>query len=253
MNDLSSPGEGPDTRVKVKICGLTRREDAYFAEEAGADFLGVVLVPGTPRCLAPEEAGKVLADVTRPIVAVMADLEVRGSHFRCPGGGMRSDPASRGRDARVRVAVREAGPWRVWKALRVREPGDVVAGLERFGDVATGSFWMPGTLTQRGDWSGLLLGRGGGGRDRFPSRIDLDRCGRIEFGKCGGRGSHAQTSRCGREFGGGRETGSQRPAKGRGFHSERSHGTEREESVESGAGRKWGGSGPTGAGTFRKP
>ena len=34
---------------KVKICGLSRRKDAFHAAGAGADYLGVVLVEGSPR------------------------------------------------------------------------------------------------------------------------------------------------------------------------------------------------------------
>jgi phosphoribosylanthranilate isomerase len=37
----------------IKICGLTRPGDAETAIEAGADLLGFVFVPGTPRFLDP--------------------------------------------------------------------------------------------------------------------------------------------------------------------------------------------------------
>lgn len=35
--------------TKIKICGITRDEDAAFAEELGADFLGFIFVPESPR------------------------------------------------------------------------------------------------------------------------------------------------------------------------------------------------------------
>lgn len=42
------------TRTLVKVCGLTNETDALAAAEAGADCLGFVLVPGTPRFVTPE-------------------------------------------------------------------------------------------------------------------------------------------------------------------------------------------------------
>jgi phosphoribosylanthranilate isomerase len=42
--------------LKVKICGLTREEDARVAVEAGADLLGFIFVPGTPRAVSVEAA-----------------------------------------------------------------------------------------------------------------------------------------------------------------------------------------------------
>ncbi len=42
------------TPLEVKICGITRRNDAVFAAELGADYLGFVLAPGSPRFVPPE-------------------------------------------------------------------------------------------------------------------------------------------------------------------------------------------------------
>ena len=56
--------------TRVKICGITSAEDAAAAVEAGADALGVVFAPGTPRCVAPEAAAEILAAVP-PLVATV--------------------------------------------------------------------------------------------------------------------------------------------------------------------------------------
>jgi phosphoribosylanthranilate isomerase len=47
--------------TRIKICGLTRLEDAVLAAELGADFLGFIFVPSTPRYIEPETAAEIVA------------------------------------------------------------------------------------------------------------------------------------------------------------------------------------------------
>lgn len=54
-------------RTRVKLCGITRAEDAALAVAAGADALGVVLAE-SPRRVSLEQAERALADVP-PFVA----------------------------------------------------------------------------------------------------------------------------------------------------------------------------------------
>ncbi|HEY3215600.1 MAG TPA: phosphoribosylanthranilate isomerase [Candidatus Eisenbacteria bacterium] len=53
---------GP-VRTVVKVCGLTRLEDARVAREAGADWLGFVLKGDTPRCIEPEQAARIAGEL----------------------------------------------------------------------------------------------------------------------------------------------------------------------------------------------
>jgi len=59
-------------RTIVKVCGLTRAEDARAAIAAGADWLGFVLWDGSPRRVTPEQMRAMAEPLERPVaVAVM--------------------------------------------------------------------------------------------------------------------------------------------------------------------------------------
>ena len=51
-------------RTTVKICGVRRLEDALVAAEAGADYFGMVFVPGRRRRIEPE-AARIITDGLR--------------------------------------------------------------------------------------------------------------------------------------------------------------------------------------------
>jgi phosphoribosylanthranilate isomerase len=64
--------------TKIKICGITNEVDALFCAEAGADFLGFIFVPSSPRHVEPEKAGEIASRLrempNRPkIVGVFQD------------------------------------------------------------------------------------------------------------------------------------------------------------------------------------
>lgn len=54
--------------VRVKICGITRVEDALAAVDAGADALGFMFCEASPRCVTPEQVSEILRDLP-PFVA----------------------------------------------------------------------------------------------------------------------------------------------------------------------------------------
>jgi phosphoribosylanthranilate isomerase len=58
--------------VRVKICGITRLEDARLAVELGADALGFNFYENSSRCLAPQDAWNIL----RKLPALVATVGV---------------------------------------------------------------------------------------------------------------------------------------------------------------------------------
>jgi phosphoribosylanthranilate isomerase len=58
-------------RTRIKICGITRAQDARAAAEAGADAIGLVFYPPSPRYLSAERAVEI-RDALPPFVQTVA-------------------------------------------------------------------------------------------------------------------------------------------------------------------------------------
>ena len=50
-------------RVRVKICGITRPQDASLAAQSGADAIGLVFFPGSPRAVNIDRAQQIIAEL----------------------------------------------------------------------------------------------------------------------------------------------------------------------------------------------
>jgi phosphoribosylanthranilate isomerase len=50
-------------RIRVKICGITRPQDALAAAMAGADAIGMVFYPGSQRCISIDTANAIIANL----------------------------------------------------------------------------------------------------------------------------------------------------------------------------------------------
>ncbi len=57
--------------IKVKVCGITNRNDAQAAITAGADLLGFIFHPGSPRCVTPDKARAILATIAPQNVNIL--------------------------------------------------------------------------------------------------------------------------------------------------------------------------------------
>ena len=120
----------------VKSCGITNLVDGLAAVAAGADFLGFVLVPGTPRCVTAVQAATIMreiraraaADGTVPpqLVGVFQDapeVELLAAVGACDFDVIQlhgEEP-----DA----VVQRLGSERVWKMLPLRTPPEVARAV----------------------------------------------------------------------------------------------------------------------------
>ncbi len=66
-----APSHPPATRTRVKICGLTREQDVDAAVSAGADAIGFVLYPGSPRAVPAARAAELAARLPPFITPVL--------------------------------------------------------------------------------------------------------------------------------------------------------------------------------------
>ena len=118
--------------VEVKICGLTRPEDAAAAAEAGAAYLGVVFAGG-PRVVTPARAAEIVsagqgvpvfgvfgAQTEAEILSTAAQAGLSGAQLHGPHG------------SEIAARLRAAG-LRVWRVVRIASAVD----LERLADFAS--------------------------------------------------------------------------------------------------------------------
>ncbi len=123
--------------TEVKICGLKTREALEAALQAGADYVGLVLYPPSPRNVSVEEAAA-LAEVARGrsrIVVLMVDPDdasvdaavaaIKPDFLQLHGGET---------PERCRAIAQRSG-CRIMKAIRTETAADAEAALA-YGDVA---------------------------------------------------------------------------------------------------------------------
>lgn len=115
----------------VKVCGLTRREDAVVADEAGAAYLGAILAPGYRRTVTASAAGVIFRSLQATPVGVFVDAGEDDLLRAGESAGLRVVQLHGDEPPEVADRVRSAG-YAAWKAVRVRDAADVLAALRRY-------------------------------------------------------------------------------------------------------------------------
>jgi phosphoribosylanthranilate isomerase len=109
--------------LMIKICGITRREDATAAVEAGADALGFIFYPPSPRYVRPHQVD----ELTQGLSGLRVGVFVRESAASV-------EAVMRAANLDVAQIYGDNYPQgvRLWKAFRVAAPLDpsVAEGAE---------------------------------------------------------------------------------------------------------------------------
>ena len=144
--------------LRIKICGITREEDAWAAIEAGADALGFVFVPGTPRFIEPGRAAAITRSLPPFVSRVGLFVNADPEHIRATVAEARLDTVQLHGDETPEVGLSLLGLVRVIQAFRVQGPETLqrLPDYRKSADAWLLDAYVPGTAGGTGarfDWN----------------------------------------------------------------------------------------------------
>lgn len=150
-------------RTRVKICGITRPEDGLEAARLGADAIGLVFWPKSPRAVDSAQARRIVAALPPfvSVVGLFVDAAVRDVEAIL--GSVPLDVLQFHGDETPEACGRFGRPF--IKAVRVRAEGDVVHAATQYAE-AQGLLLdahrpdMPGGTGHGFDWALVPPGLG---------------------------------------------------------------------------------------------
>jgi phosphoribosylanthranilate isomerase len=144
-------------RTRVKICGITRIADGLAAARAGADAIGLVFWPGTPRRVTTSQAREIAAALPPFVARVGLFVDPTADEVAAVLDAVRLD-ALQFHGAEAAAFCRSFGlPW--LKAIHVRDDVDLLESVSQFNDAAGLLFDafspgdLPGGTGPTFDWS----------------------------------------------------------------------------------------------------
>ena len=143
-------------RTRVKVCGITRIEDAKAAVDAGADAIGLVFYEPSPRYVRIEQAKAIAASVPAFVSVVALFVNAEPEYVQEVLNNVRIDLLQFHGDEENDFCGQFQRPF--IKAQRVRQASDVVASSLRFPDalgILLDSYkpGVPGGTGETFDWS----------------------------------------------------------------------------------------------------
>lgn len=150
----------------VKVCGLRTADDVRVAAEAGADAVGFVLHPASPRHVDADAARDLVAQVPSPMLSVVVVAEhtaADAARITCEIGADVLQLHGRYTADDFAVAARE--PIRLWRATSLAQDPDLHVG--RYGEevllldsprAGSGEPWDAEAMDRRPDGNWLLAG-----------------------------------------------------------------------------------------------
>jgi phosphoribosylanthranilate isomerase len=151
----------PASRTRVKICGITRIDDALAAANAGADAIGLVFWPGTPRKVEFEQARAIAGAVPAFVTIVGLFVDPQAAAVRAALDAVALDVLQFHGDEPQPLCASFGRPY--IKAVPVRSDVDLLQYASRYRD-ARGMLFdafepggMPGGTGRSFDWQALAM------------------------------------------------------------------------------------------------
>ena len=112
-------------RTRVIICGITRPEDAFEAARLGADAIGLVFYPQSPRAVTAEQARAIVAVLPPFVTVVGLFVDAQPAEISAALDVVRLDTLQFHGNEKAAECARYGKPY--IKALRMRPGVDVAA------------------------------------------------------------------------------------------------------------------------------